>query len=260
MILIDTLAYSSPLRKNSPVLKTVFATCALLICVAASSFTVSFFILAVMGILTVGVGQIPFARYRQLLLVPLGFLLLGTLAVIFSLSPSPGMLISIPIGGHYITADAASVQYGLRLISTSLSAVSCLYFLSLTTPITDLLAVLRRAKLPAVLAELMFLTYRFLFILLDTSAAIRTAQICRLGTRTKKTALHSAGLLLAVLLQQAFFRSARLYDAMESRCFDGELRVLSRTGKATAKEIALAGSLLSVFAMLAVFHMKGWIP
>lgn len=260
MISIDTLAYTSPLRQKSPALKTAFATGSLLICVAAGSFAVSCCILIVMGILTVGIGKIPLQRYQSLMLIPLGFLLLGTLAVVFSVSGQPNGIFVIPLGHVYLTASASSLLYGLRLICTSLAAVSCLYFLSLTTPITDLLSVLRRAHCPALLLELMFLVYRFLFVLLETASHIRTAQKCRLGMRDQKTALKSAGLLLAVLLEQAFFRSNRLYDAMESRCFDGELRVLSRTSRATGKEIGLAVFFLFLFGALAVFsRMTGGI-
>ena len=75
----------------------------------------------------------------------------------------------------------------------------------------------------------MLLIYRFIFVLLDTASAITTSQHCRLGNRDYKTALKSFGLLGSALMLRAVTRSNRLYTAMEARCYDDTIRVLSQT-------------------------------
>jgi cobalt/nickel transport system permease protein len=99
-----------------------------------------------------------------------------------SLCGTPSQLLSLKFGGGYLAVDDASLLYGVNLFFTALSAVSCLYFLSLTTPMVDIMGALRRMRCPAILIELMFLMYRFTFVLLDTAHAISILAKCRLGT------------------------------------------------------------------------------
>ncbi len=252
MILIDKLAYSSRLRHRSPGLKTAFAVGALVLCVAARSFIVSFCIMAVMGCLTVGIGGTPFRRYLQLMLLPLGFLLISTITIILHTSEVPTPLLSLRLGSRYLVTDIPSILYGFRLAATSLSAVSCLYFLALTTPLTDILAVLRSIRCPALLVELMFLMYRFVFVLLELASSILRAQQCRLGNKDFRTSLRSIGLMSAVLLQRALSKSSSLYDAMEARGYNGQIRVLKRTRPATVREKAGVCAFLLFFTGLAL--------
>ncbi|MDQ7861259.1 energy-coupling factor transporter transmembrane component T [Peribacillus frigoritolerans] len=51
-----------------------------------------------------------------------------------------------------------------NLITVVFCSISCLYFLTLTTPITVILSVLRKLKVPSLLVDLIELTYRFIFI------------------------------------------------------------------------------------------------
>ncbi|MFR1791574.1 MAG: energy-coupling factor transporter transmembrane component T, partial [Blautia hansenii] len=66
-----------------------------------------------------------------------------------------------------------------------------------------------------------------IFVLLDVASAISTSQNCRLGNKDYRTSLKSFGMLGSVLMIRAVQRSNRLYDAMEARCYDGTIRVLS---------------------------------
>ncbi|MDF2923306.1 MAG: cbiQ [Paenibacillaceae bacterium] len=252
MILIDKLAYSSRLRYRSPGLKALLAVGALVLCVAARSFIVSLSMLCVMGCLTVTFGGTSFGRYVRLMALPLGFLLMSTVAVVFHMSEEPSAIFSLGIGSRYLVTDSSSLVYGLRLLATALSAVSCLYFLSLTTPLADILGVLRFIRCPGLVIELMFLIYRFTFVILELASAILTAQQCRLGNKDFRTAMHGVGQMFAVLLQRALAKSSMLYDAMEARCYNGRIQVLGRTCRATAREKVGVGLFFAVFIGLAV--------
>ncbi len=252
MILIDKLAYSSRLRHKSPGLKAAFAAGTLLLCVAAHSFIVSLCITAMMGCLTVRIGGTPFRRYSRLMLLPLGFLLISTITIILHMSEIPSSVVSLKLGSRYLVTDAPSLLYGLRLAATSLSAVSCLYFLTLTTPLTDILAVLRYIRCPALVIELMFLMYRFVFVLLELASSIQRAQQCRLGNKDFRTSLRSIGLMSAVLLQRALSKASTLYDAMEARGYNGRIQVLGRTYPATKREKVWVGLFFLFFTGLAI--------
>lgn len=252
-ILIDKLAYSSHLRNESPFLKSFFAVGTLLLCVGARSYVISAIVLLCMGCLTVCRSRTSLSHYIKLMTAPLVFLTLGTVAIAVNFTSQPMDLFSLPLGDHYLAVSWSSALYAFRLAAVSLASVSCLYFLTLSTPLMDLLTVLARLRCPWVLIELMLLIYRYLFVLMDLASAILTAQKCRLGNRNLRTAIGSMGQMLAVLLVRALSKSGQLFDAMESRCYDGRIRVLMDTQKARPGQWAAVILFLCALTVLAVF-------
>ena len=229
MLTIDKLCYNSKLRYVNAGEKFAFTMLTLLLCVCSRSIVIACIVLTATGILTVYKGGIPLFRYVRFMTVPLAFLILSTLAIIFNISRTPLDLFAIPIGNWYLTGSKEAILYALQLILTALSSVSCLYFLSFNTPMPDILNVLGSLHCPKILMELMLLIYRFIFILLSVSSAITNSQHSRLGNKDYKASLKSFSALASVLLVRSFKRANALYDAMESRCYDGTIRVLNET-------------------------------
>mgnify|MGYP002800897068 FL=1 len=239
MLLIDKLSYQSKLRYVNASEKLVYALLTLVLCVLSRSVKVAVLVFAVNGVLTVGKGGIPFFRYIKLLMIPLAFLAAGTAVVMINVSRTPMDAFALPAGEWYITGSCEGIRRGLRLCVTALSAVSSLYFLSLNTVMTDILCACRKLHFPSLLTELMLLIYRFIFVLFETASSITVSQQSRLGNRSFKTRIRSFGKLGSSLFILALKRSGALYDAMESRCYDGSIRVLSREQPAKAGEIAV---------------------
>ena len=239
MLLIDKLSYQSKLRYVNASEKLVYALLTLVLCVLSRSVKVAVLVFAVNGVLTVGKGEIPLFRYIKLLMIPLAFLAAGTAAVMINVSRIPMDAFALPAGEWYITGSCEGIRRGLRLCVTALSAVSSLYFLSLNTVMTDILCACRKLHFPSLLTELMLLIYRFIFVLFETASSITVSQQSRLGNRSFKTRIRSFGKLGSSLFILALKRSGALYDAMESRCYDGSIRVLSREQPAKAGEIAV---------------------
>ena len=237
MILLDKLAYSSPIRQRSPAVKTLFSVGSLLLCVGFRSPIPCLITLFVMAVCTLRFANLSFFRYLRLMTIPLAFLCLSCLAVLFFFSSSPQGIVSVPVFSHFICISKSSFTHWYELILTAFSSVSCLYFLILTTPVTDLLTVLRQIHCPSLILELMLLIYRAIFILLDLADAIQTAQNCRLGNRTFRSKLSCMGQMLCVLLVRSLKKSSILYDAMESRLYDGTVRVLEEHSPANPCEI-----------------------
>lgn len=257
MIVIDKLCYQSRLRYENPGEKFAFAVITLCISVMSRSIAVACIVLTVTGILTVQKGGVPVFRYLKFLTIPLAFLLLSTLAVVLNIKKAPLDLFAISLGNWYLTASREALLYAVQLILTALSAVSCLYFLAFSTPMPDILEVLRKLHCPKLLIELMMLIYRFIFVLMHTASSISIAQECRLGNKDYKTALNSFGRLGAVLMIRAMSRSNRLYDAMEARCYDGSIRVLSESRPPRKKiifAIAVFDTCLFLFALWRRFY------
>lgn len=238
MILIDKLSYHSKLRYVNASEKLMYAVLTLVLCILSRSVRVAVLVFVVNGMLTVGKGGIRLFHYIKLLMIPIVFLIVGTGAIIVNVSETPLDAFAFSVGKWYITGSREGVQQGTGLCATALSAVSCLYFLSLNTVMTDILGACRKLHLPSLLIELMLLIYRFIFVLSETAHSITISQQSRLGSKDMKTRIRSFGAMGAALFLLALKRSNALYDAMESRCYDGNIRVLSRNQQARAGEIA----------------------
>lgn len=251
MIVIDKLCYQSGLRYVNATEKFVYAMLSLLLCVLSRSVWAPLLVFAVNGILTVKKGGIPLFRYIKLLLIPAGFLLVGTAAILVNISKTPLDAFAFPVGTWYITGSRASVLWGVLLCVRALAAVTCLYFLSLNTTMTDILGVLAKLHLPPLVIELMMLVYRFIFVLLETASAIMVSQESRLGNRTFGSGIRAFGGMTASLFILALRKSGALYDAMESRCYDGRIRVLPQENPAKTEEMIMIGAFELVLAALA---------
>ena len=162
MIIIDKLCYRSKLRYVSAAEKLLYAVSSLMICVLTRSYAAALIVFIANGILTVGKGKIPLSCYVRLLMIPIVFLIVGTGAVFLNLSKVPMDAFAVPVGEIYITASRESAFWAVNLCITALAAVTCLYFLSLNTTMTDILGALRKMHMPRLLIELMMLIYSFL--------------------------------------------------------------------------------------------------
>ena len=253
MIVIDKLCYYSKLRYVNVCEKLLYALITLLFCVVSRSILIAVLVFIANGILTVRKGGIPLSRYGRLMLLPFAFLFLSTFAIIINVSRVPLDAYAIPIGSFYITGSHASLLFGTQLILTALASVSCLYFLSLSTPMTDILTALRKLHCPEMIIELMLLIYRFIFVLMELASDMTTAQNCRLGNKDFRTSCKSFGALGSTLFIRAMKKSGALYDAMESRCYDGTIHVLTENYPPKRGEI-----LAIVFYELLLFAITVW--
>lgn len=255
MIIVDKLCYYSRLRYVNAAEKFAFAMLTLIACIISRSVMVAVLVLAVTGILTVSRGGIPLSRYLRLMTIPVVFLLLSTLAILVNLSGTPLDAFAIPVGSLYITGSFAGIRRGIQLVFTALASVSCLYFLSLNTPMTDILEVLKKLHVPPLILELMLLIYRYIFLLMNLASDITLSQHSRLGNVTVRTAGKSFAYMISSVFILSIRRSGDLYDAMESRCYDGTIRVLSEQHPAKRKEILLIAA-FEILLYAIVFWLK----
>lgn len=226
MLLIDKLSYASSLRKLSPELKTYLSLGTLLFCVISQSIWIGMLSFLVMGGLILFWSKTPFRYYLKALCVPFVFIILTTFAFFLEISIHPVGDMRIKFFGIYLCLFFSSIEKGIQVFVTVMGAISCMYFLSFTTPMTDFLVMLQKLRVSKILIELMLLIYRFVFLIFDIVGAIHLAQVCRLGNKDFKTSLSSMGQMLATTLVRSLRKSESLYLSMEARGYDGVLRVL----------------------------------
>jgi cobalt/nickel transport system permease protein len=250
MISIDKLAYISELRKINPMEKFLFSIITMIVSISLNNIACSIIVILVTGIITIIKGKIPAKNYGELMLIPFTFLIIGiaTIAII-TIGKNQEVLFSITVFNIKLGCTRESIIAASKIFLKALAAVSCLYFLALSTPIFEILIVLRRLKAPKLFVELMGLVYRFIFVLLDTANMIFISQSSRLGYSTIRTGYNSLGKLITSLFISSYKRSQDIYTAMESRCYDGEINLIEQNYKVSYKSIFLI-ILLEIFLLV----------
>lgn len=226
---LDDAAWDSPWRRRRVGEKTLCSMGLVLTALMAPTWP---------GTVLVSVAAVAFilvsARIRPHVLAeamsaPIVFLLLGAVSVLFSVGRSPvdawWTLGALSIG-------PSSAAQALRLFMHGLAGTLAVMVLATTTPMVDLLTWMRRFRVPEPLLEIANLTYRLLFVILDTMLSVLEAQRCRLGDnpvgplrglrrRWENTAaaIGSIGIL-------AWERAGRLNEGMSHRGFETTLATL----------------------------------
>ena len=168
--------------------------------------------------------------------VPAGFILAGSLAQIVTLR-SGG---AIPGIGLSVEAMAPAAFVALR----SLAGVMGLLFLALTTPLTDILRLLRRVGLGVELSDIALMMFRFVWLTLDCLESSRRSQANRLGFDGYRRSLRSSGMLLASLLPRVLSRARRLEAGLAARGYVGELKFITRERPVRTARLVAATALI----------------
>ncbi|MDZ5255230.1 cobalt ECF transporter T component CbiQ [Clostridium sp. LIBA-8841] len=227
MINIDKYAYSSKLKNINPAEKIFFALITLCVCLWANNFIVSMLVIGLMTFLITKLGKTKINVFIKLMMIPIAFLIISILTIVINYSMNKeNLLISFRFFNGWIGVSKEGIFQGVNMFLKVMGSLSCLYFISLTTPMIDVISVLSKLKIPSFLIELISLVYRFIFIILETSEMMFISQKSRLGYRDIRTSYKSLGALASTLFIRSFKRANDLYTALESRGYNGELKVL----------------------------------
>jgi cobalt/nickel transport system permease protein len=195
----------------------------LLLLILSSSFThsiISIVVLLVFAfLLAAGSMLLSFSFFRRLLLfIPL----YTTLIALPALFLTPGEpLIVLP--GTTLTVTQQGLRAATLLIVRVVSSVSFALLLILTTRWPVLLKALRWMGFPHLLVFMMAMTYRYIYVLLQSAHALFLARQSRkVGPEAWRTAREWIGAISGVLLGKSYSLSSEIYLAMVSRGFRGE--------------------------------------
>lgn len=242
MDLLDRAAHQNRLSAVRAEHKAAVVLALLLACLLLDRITVGLGVVALMGTLSLGWARVAPRLWIKATVAEGFFLLLSVGSVALMLAPvAPPEGFGLTILGRWIGVTPQGLLMAARLVARTLGAVSCLTFLTLTTPLHDLAALGRRLQVPPLLIDLMLLTYRFLWVLQATLAQMRTAQVARLGDAGWRASLRSAGLLGARLFIRSYQRADRLNDAWLARNFDGALPVWDARGRRSSPALLATG-------------------
>jgi cobalt/nickel transport system permease protein len=254
MLAFDFYAYHNRLHRVDPGLKLAFVTVALgLVLTGGVAVAVAAIVVAAVLVLAAGV---PFCLFLRLLLLPIGFLLPGVLALVVTTGKAVSW--GVQVAAWRVGVTDAGLSQACVLGLRALAAAACLYFLALTTPVPAVLGVLRRLGVPALAIEIAVLTYRYLFVLERVAHGIYLAQAARGGYQSLRGRLYSLGLLAGQLFLVTYYRAQNLYTALLARGYRDALLLPQREHPALSKtECWAVGGFAGLTALLVLVWLWG---
>jgi cobalt/nickel transport system permease protein len=256
MIDINASSYDSPLRKRHPREKVFTTGLALGVVLFGPMPLAPIGAIIWMGYLLCGINKTPITRVVKLMAIPMAFMCLSVLTLVFYEIPrGVEPIFAIPIGTSNWGITPQSLTTGLQVSLKAIASLICLYFLILTTPMTAILSILKGWSFLKLIVELMELTYKMIFLLYDTTSRIYNAQKTRLGYDGVKASFRDLSVLASMAFKRAFKRSDALYTALEARGYEGDLLVLEET-YATSKWGYLVPTAVTLLILTLAFWLK----
>ena len=213
----------------------------------------AFAALALLWVMIAALARVPHGLLLRRGLVALPF----ALAAITLLFTRPGVpWWTLAIGPWRLSiSDAGVIAFVSVMLKSWLSVLMAL-LLTATTSYPALMQALRQVGTPTLLVAIISFLYRYLFVLADEAQRLLRAREARsarpAGTRAGGSIAwraRVAGGLVGNLFLRSYARSERIYQAMVSRGYRGELRALARGRFGRGDAIALLGFLLVLGAI-----------
>ena len=201
---------------------------------------------------------IGFYLKRALLALPF---VLAALPILFT---SQGEALALLPFGLSITY--LGIERFLSIALKSWISVQAAILLASTTTFPDILTAMRALRMPRLLVAIVGLMWRYLFVIVDEvlrmlrARQARSGELSGSGARPGGAVLWRArvtGGMAGSLLLRSIERSDRIYNAMLSRGYDGEVRSLPHPAFRAADWAVLAG-LIFLFLLILAFGQLVW--
>lgn len=225
MLLIDKYAYTNKLANTSPTLKLIAVVMSLIITTAISNNYINMIIFSIMVVLTTFIAKIPLGKYIKILLIPIAFLLISTITILFNISDKDIYIWSIRIFSKYIGVTRESIIQSINIITRVFASLSATFFLALTTPLNKLIMVFKKIHIPQTIIELLVLIYRSIFIFLEESKEIYMAQEIRFGYSSFKNSFSSTALLMKALFVRVLVKYEDMVVCLDCKLYSGEFKI-----------------------------------
>ncbi len=241
---LEAYAIKSPARKLNPYIRVFLSVGALFIAVVANSPASSIYVFLFMLILILFFARIPSGVVFKLLVLPMSFVIPASLVIAFL--QGEHAIFSLNTGFATLRIYREGVMTSVETLFRSLAGISSLYFLILTTTMSELFSILKSMRFPDFFIEISMMVYRFIFIFLEEMEIMVTATASRLGFSNFRSHLRSFGMLGSMLFIKTLEKGEKIQIAMESRCYDGKIPYLKLQFPPAGQIILLILILLSM--------------
>ena len=214
---IDWYANNCNIAYLHPAVKLLFGGGIMIMVMVVSQWFFSILAVALIVLTLKLMVGIPIKTLFNTMRAPLVFLFIGFLTIILTIGvPEQDQVRVIWAlnreASRSLILTNVGLEQGIQLISRALGAVFALYFISFSTPLNDILIRLRRLHVPMFLITLMFLVYRFIFIIYHAFQTLIDAQSLRMGYYGLKTGLKSLGGAMGSLFSRIFIYADRMEE------------------------------------------------
>jgi len=227
-VLIDQNAYTNRWRQVNPAAKAVFGICGICAAFLAGQTWLAGTLALIIALITIVGAGIPVSQYLRAIAPALFFLGISAMTLLVSFD------------GSGITFTGVGHNQAMQLCGRATASITALLFLALTTPMSEIIALLRKLKLPDLMLDIAVIGYRMLFVLLATVRQIQTAQAARLGYDGPRHAFRSLGQMIAAVTLQVWQRATALDLAAETRCSNGTLHFITPVYADTGRDLTVA--------------------
>ena len=218
-------------KEDSPLYK-VDARVKLLAILVFIAFTSTIKALTVLGIAAVFMlGMAAAARITPgIILKRLAWVIpfTGGMIVFFPFIMPGDAVLHLNLGLFSLTATDKGVAHAVMLSLRVFVAVMAVTLLVSTTKFSDLACALRNLRVPVIFVELIEFTIRYIFVLTDEVARMKTARRARNFQNGRslfnRHTFRTLGQTVAVLFIRSYERGERIYSAMLARCYSGQIK------------------------------------
>jgi len=171
--------------------------------------------------------RLGFFLKRTLLFIPL-FSLVIAVPALFSFFTPGDPLVSVKIAGLNIIITRQGLSGAILFVARVTTAVSFVVLLSITTKHFALLRVLRIFRIPQLFVMTLGMCYRYLYLFVEIVENTYRAMKSRIGTAVHyKKGQNIVAWNIALLWQRSYSLNEQVYNAMISRGYTGEVRLLN---------------------------------
>ena len=250
---LEYYSYNSKINSWNPHLKFWYSMVLIVLGIILSNIYISISIVFICGFITIFLGKISLKKYIDFFKVPIIFLLISVAVININFSKNITDFYYFNVGDLYIYTTDENIKKSCILFWRALSGVSSMYMLALSTPLNEIIYVIKKVRTPQIIIELMYLVYRFIFIMRDSYKSMRKSIESRLGFRDYRISLLSFGKITSNILIISLRKSNSFYDAMESRCYRGEIIFFLKEKKIDKKVIIGMGLSIIYLIVLYIF-------
>ena len=250
---LEYYSYNSKINSWNPHLKFWYSMVLIVLGIILSNIYISISIVFICDFITIFLGKISLKKYIDFFKVPIIFLLISVAVININFSKNITDFYYFNIGDLYIYTTDENIKKSCILFWRALSGVSSMYMLALSTPLNEIIYVIKKVRTPQIIIELMYLVYRFIFIMRDSYKSMRKSIESRLGFIDYRTSLLSFGKIISNILIISLRKSNSFYDAMESRCYRGEIIFFLKEKKIDKKVIIGMGLSIIYLIVLYIF-------
>jgi len=234
---LDRLAYGATwVHRLDPRAKVIATVLFLLTVISFSKYEVAALVpLFLFPVLLMTLGEIP-ARFiiLKVLIVSPFALLIGIFNPLLD-TRTAVVIAGVPLSAGFLSFFSILLKFALTVSATLL--------LIATTSFPGVCHAFRRLGFPPLFVSQLLFLYRYLFVLMEEAMRIIRARDMR-SFGARGTGMKVFVRLVGVLFLRTVDRAERIYDAMLSRGFQGDIPTLTRSRIAAADLVFMAATIV----------------